>query len=551
MFPEDITNQQRAEFDITWRVRALNQSFQRKIAELDPAVGDFDSLVEFYVYVRKSIGVPTSLHLNADQGTKRKNQEEPVQDDIDSSRKRAKTASTGIEIGKKLDSGNSQSSGFVGADAQSPPSGFSSSSKRKAADDDNDTEGGDQHGKRPKPGDDERPKQGVSDTVTMFASSFVSHRNENENLSPVSSGENSSHSGANSQDGGDENSSSTSQTPSENDAKDDDAVAGAQSSSSEPSDANSNGHSLFSRVEFGQTRNAHRDDEKDEKSVSSTEKPADPLTSLLSGSKFAPSFSSGSATPQFSFAGIGDKSGSQSTNDSVQNGEKPAPSSELFPKTSSSAQDSGSPSQAPSVLNSGTSNSPAIGGTPSIFASGAGNPFGSKPNGSSIFQNGTPQPSPFSLSASTSGDPSRSNTPGASENETGGDDEGEGNENLPQVDLTRGGAGEEEEEIMHEVRARAMKLQPSKGWEVQGVGLFRVLKHKSSKRTRVLLRADPSGKVLLNTYLVPQISYQSSGSGVWFLVPKESEKPEQWAVRVKTADAATELSSIMEKCKQK
>jgi hypothetical protein len=165
-------------------------------------------------------------------------------------------------------------------------------------------------------------------------------------------------------------------------------------------------------------------------------------------------------------------------------------------------------------------------------------------------QDGSPQPSPFTFSASASVNPSRSTTPGLSE--AGADESGDGEvvENLPQIDLTRGGAGEEEEEVVFEVRARALKAIPGSGWAGQGTGVLRVLKHRISGRSRVLLRADPSGKVILNAALVRQIYYKLSGSSVQFLVPGVSRQLERWAIKVREQENAVQLAATMENCKQ-
>jgi len=128
--------------------------------------------------------------------------------------------------------------------------------------------------------------------------------------------------------------------------------------------------------------------------------------------------------------------------------------------------------------------------------------------------------------------------------------DGEIPDNQPQIDLTRSGAGEEEEEVEFEGRARALKVLPTSAWEKQGVGLLRVLRHRDSGRSRVLLRADPSGKVILNTALVRQVDYALRDNSVQFLVLKPSQPPERWAVRVRDGKIAAELSATMERCKE-
>jgi len=80
--------------------------------------------------------------------------------------------------------------------------------------------------------------------------------------------------------------------------------------------------------------------------------------------------------------------------------------------------------------------------------------------------------------------------------------------------------------------------------------VLRLLKHHTSGRSRVLLRADPSGKVILNAALMRQIEDTLSGSSVQFLVPGLSRKLERWAIKVREPEKAAQLSATMESCKQ-
>ena len=172
-------------------------------------------------------------------------------------------------------------------------------------------------------------------------------------------------------------------------------------------------------------------------------------------------------------------------------------------------------------------------------------PGNGSPQPQSGFSFGNPSQSSFlAPSAGASG----STTPGASD--TGADSSGdtEGAESLPQVDFSKGGAGEENEDALMETRARAMKLNPGTGWESQGVGFLRVLKDRTTSRCRVLLRADPSGNIVLNTSLKKEIKYNVKGNSVYFIVPQASSNLEQWALRVK-AEEAPKLGSVMEENK--
>jgi hypothetical protein len=147
----------------------------------------------------------------------------------------------------------------------------------------------------------------------------------------------------------------------------------------------------------------------------------------------------------------------------------------------------------------------------------------------------------------TSATGSRASTPGMT-SDTGAEEsvDGEATEALPQVDLARSRAGEENEDIVIETRARALKLKPGTGWDSQGVGYLRVLKNRNTSRSRIILRADPSGKVVLNAALMKDIKYTVNANSVQFMVPQAEGSPEKWAVRVKKEEVERLHSAIEE-----
>ncbi|CAI7678520.1 unnamed protein product [Penicillium pancosmium] len=98
-------------------------------------------------------------------------------------------------------------------------------------------------------------------------------------------------------------------------------------------------------------------------------------------------------------------------------------------------------------------------------------------------------------------------------------------------DMSSANAGEEEETVVFECRARAFKL--TTGWVSQGTGVVRLLKHPGTGRARVVLRADPGGNIILNTLLKKELDYARTSNSMQFMVPQADGKPEQWAVRVK------------------
>ncbi|KAG5297107.1 RanBP1 domain-containing protein [Histoplasma ohiense] len=584
--PQELNNDERAAFDTEWRLNALNTSFQRRVAEADPKSDDIEVLVEFYVKVRENIGVPTGLAMLHKSGKKQKEVEEDGCVVEDSSRnKRAKgrlpeTNTTSLfSSPAAVDASNS--SGDKSASASVNFSSTASSfGKRRMTDveDESSSRGelGNSNGKRLKPigdsatsasplqkssTDTEQKKRksdsegtgsgsgisAASDTVTMFATSFVSQSNRAK--SPV--GFTAPFSSLSSTKNGTEDpgtvSLSSQGSESENDTESNDSAEedggegegeGESETSLTPPATSNGGRSLFDRVELDQSGKPVRQEVPEIETVatpSSGEKDSNSnVSSLFAGSKFASSFNSPGSigTPQFSNGFDFRSPGSLSPINPSPGGASDAKSP---PAISASSTSTSAPT---------TSAIPTT--TSSLFPKAT----------SSLLPNGSAQLSPFPLSSVTSADVSRATTPNLSE--AGADEPEEAAEDLPQVNLLRGGTGEEDEDEVFETRVKALKLgvdpasedpKPKLQWILQGVGLLRILKHKTTGRARILVRADPSGRVLLNANLVAAVSYKSTGSAVQFLVPQEP-KPEQWIARVKKEEIAVELAGVMEKNKK-
>ncbi|OJD10297.1 hypothetical protein AJ78_08640 [Emergomyces pasteurianus Ep9510] len=592
--PRELNNDERAEFDTEWRLNALNNSFKRKVAEADPESNEIDSLIEFYVKVRQHIGAPTGLVVVPKSGRKRKAVEEdgPVAEDF-LRNKKAKglvpsTARRDETDAASFPSSLAEMDGVNSSGEKSASSMFSSAAsplgKRKATGIEGDASSKSEssndvgNGKRSKyagetvtggaspfqkstnsekmkydngPAGSGSGMNAASDTVTMFATSFVSQSQRGNGpsgftapfstLSSVpASTANTSASSQGSESGNDTESNGSGGEEDGEGEGEEEGERGEESESSPTPPATTNGgRSLFDRVELDQSGKPVREEPPaiEDKVAATSPGEKDPnVSSLFAGSKFASSFNSPTSigTPQFS-NGFDFKS--------------PRSVSPMNPSPGFS--DAKSP---PSIFASSTGTStPAV---PAVAASTSTSTLFPKAS-SSLLPNGSSQASPFPFSAGTSADVSRATTPNLSE--TGADESEEANEDLPQVDLLRGGTGEEDEEEVFETRAKTMKLtvvpssdddpNPKPQWKLQGVGLLRILKHKTTGRSRVLVRADPSGRVLLNANLVAAVNYKSAGSAVQFLVPREP-KPEQWVVRVKKETVAVELAGVMEKYKK-
>lgn len=356
-----------------------------------------------------------------------------------------------------------------------------------------------------------------------------------------------------------------------NESGDDGDLTKAIQNSKKATEPASGGRSLFDRVQYDQDGKPKRQNE---------EEPKNPFSGLFNNTKFSSPVNSTSSTPNpFTFGKPQSEQGDASAS-------KPA-----TPNIFGAAKPAGSLFGSPTPSASGAS-------TPSIFAANQGTDKTWKPNSPIKFANSTSTPAsngdsgaadtskPFSTlfggdgasdpkaatgsgtpslgfsfggpsqqsssflapSSVSSATPSRASTPGVT-SDTGAEESGDGDaaEKLPQVDLARSRAGEENEDVVIETRARGLKFV-DKSWESQGVGFLRVLKDRTTSRGRVILRADPSGNVVLNAALMKAIEYKVSGNNVQFLVPKAEGPPEQWALRVKKEDVER-LGAAMQETK--
>ena len=166
---------------------------------------------------------------------------------------------------------------------------------------------------------------------------------------------------------------------------------------------------------------------------------------------------------------------------------------------------------------------------------------------------GPPKPGVGSLAPPSnlaSNNTSRATSPGAttggeSANESNADDETEKHE---QLDLTARGPGEEDEDALFAVKAKAMSYDvESKNWPSKGVGMLRVLKHRQTAKTRILMRQDPSGKIVLNAALLGTMKYEYVQSKtVKMAVATDQGKLSTWMLRTGKDEDAVELARILE-----
>ena len=217
----------------------------------------------------------------------------------------------------------------------------------------------------------------------------------------------------------------------------------------------------------------------------------------------------------------------------------------LFDRIQSTTPQNESPAPAPAAnpfaaslgkisLFGASNNTSGPGASPALFGQSAGLDHTWKPSSPIKF-------STTSTAAPTGSSVLGSTTPsvaGGTDNAATSEDATGDGETAPGAifDLSQGNAGEEEEKVVFECRARALKLGADSKWEAQGTGVARLLQHPNG-RARVVLRAEPSGKVVLNTFLKKELEYAESNNAVQFMVPQADAPPQHWAIRMKAENS--------------
>lgn len=127
------------------------------------------------------------------------------------------------------------------------------------------------------------------------------------------------------------------------------------------------------------------------------------------------------------------------------------------------------------------------------------------------------------------------------------------------VTLVQTGQGEEDDITVFSVRCKVFLSEPS-GYKDLGAGLFKLNKHKETGKSRLLVRGDGLGKVILNAAVFKEMKMTIEGNkknNIKFAVvdvAKDGEgdgKPKivQYLLRVKTEDDATGLVKHVEDVK--
>ncbi|KAM3862244.1 E3 SUMO-protein ligase RanBP2 [Diretmus argenteus] len=117
--------------------------------------------------------------------------------------------------------------------------------------------------------------------------------------------------------------------------------------------------------------------------------------------------------------------------------------------------------------------------------------------------------------------------------------------------------GEEEEEEMFCNRAKLFRFDTeTKEWKERGIGNIKILKHSTSEKVRLLMRREQVLKICANHYITADMLLKpnagSDKSWVWNAIDyaDEQPKPEQLAIRFKTADEASLFKNKFEEAQK-
>ncbi|KAL8864073.1 MAG: hypothetical protein Q9198_010113 [Flavoplaca austrocitrina] len=93
------------------------------------------------------------------------------------------------------------------------------------------------------------------------------------------------------------------------------------------------------------------------------------------------------------------------------------------------------------------------------------------------------------------------------------------------------------------------KDEITRQWKVQGVEQLRVLKHRDTKKTRILMKLKVNGRVVLNAGLQKSLTYELASSKVVRVPVATESKVESWTIQVGKEEDANELAKLLEENK--
>ncbi|KAK3769928.1 hypothetical protein RRG08_048139 [Elysia crispata] len=116
--------------------------------------------------------------------------------------------------------------------------------------------------------------------------------------------------------------------------------------------------------------------------------------------------------------------------------------------------------------------------------------------------------------------------------------------------------GEEDEAVLFESRGKLYRFVSGE-WKEKGLGVVKILEHKLTKKTRVLMRRDQILKICCNHFINRNLNLQPMAktegkAWVWYALDfsEEEGKMEQLALRFKTAEIANDFKTVFDKCRE-
>ncbi|KAL8741733.1 MAG: hypothetical protein Q9184_008349, partial [Pyrenodesmia sp. 2 TL-2023] len=120
------------------------------------------------------------------------------------------------------------------------------------------------------------------------------------------------------------------------------------------------------------------------------------------------------------------------------------------------------------------------------------------------------------------------------------------------LDSAEASKAEADEDVVFEAKARLYKFEasgPSKpAWVLKGTEQFRVLKHRETNKTRMLMRLK-NGRVILNAGLQSSLSYEHAGPKKVKTPVPSNGKVETWQAMVGKDEDAKKLAAVLEENK--
>ncbi len=151
---------------------------------------------------------------------------------------------------------------------------------------------------------------------------------------------------------------------------------------------------------------------------------------------------------------------------------------------------------------------------------------------------------------------SRATSPGITDNESAAESGTDDQVKDPQSDYMTSRPGEENENVLFEVRSKVLEYMTDNelnaigskeeaGWKTRGLGPLRLLEHRETGRRRIVMRSEPGANVVINSPLIEDNKYDVNSSGKEGASIKtgiyKDGKLKNWVFKVKTMKIAYEL----------